>query len=125
MVSQWLTFLGLMLVIGLWLAALRGRDRALLAARELCRTREVQLLDETVGLSALRPCRLDGHLHLRLRYDFEISMNGMDRHSAHLWMVQGHVVGLRMDLPPGHAESATHPSNVTSLLERMRRNGST
>lgn len=120
MITQWLTLLGLMLAIGLWLAALRSRDRALLAARNICRTQEVQLLDETVGLDGWRLRRHRGRLQWMLRYAFEVSLDGHDRHPGHLWMAGGRVIGLHGDWPPPPADALDVDSKVSDLLERMR-----
>jgi hypothetical protein len=57
-----------------WYDSLRARERALAAGRAACDREQVQFLDETVALSALRVGR-DGEGRLRLRrfYAFEFS----------------------------------------------------
>jgi hypothetical protein len=129
MITQWLTLLGLMLVIGLWLAAMRSRDLALHAARGICRSQDVQLLDETVGLSGLRLRRgQDGRLQWVLRYAFEVSRDGHDRHAGLLWMAGGRVVAMRGDWPSPATDALDVHSKVTDLLRRIGRrdhNGAT
>lgn len=92
MIEEWLYLLALIAAVGLWLAALRARELALQAARNLCSAHSVQLLDETVGLAGLRPRRHHGRLRLALRYSFEVSLDGSDRHRGDLWMLDGRVV---------------------------------
>lgn len=70
-----------------WMDILRAREVAIRAGRELCRRSGVQLLDQSVALSHLRPVRVSGRLTLRRRYGFDISTNGSDRHRGHLDLV--------------------------------------
>lgn len=120
MITQWLTLLGLMLVIGLWLAAMRSRERALRAARGICKAQVVQLLDESVGLSGLRLRRHHGRLQWMLRYAFEVSLDGQDRHAGHLWMAGRRVVGLHGDWPPPPGDALDMDPKVVDLLQRVR-----
>jgi len=121
MITQWLTLLGLMLAIGLWLASMRGRERALRAARGICHAQEVQLLDETVGLSGVRLRRHDGWLQLQWRYAFEVSLHGHDRYAGQLWMAGGRVVGMHANWPPPPTDAMDMDTRVVALLTRVRR----
>lgn len=121
MITQWLTLLGLMLVIGLWLASMRGRERALRAARGICQAQSVQLLDETVGLSGARLRRHQGWLQWHWRYAFEVSLHGHDRYAGHLWMAGGRVVGLHAEWPAPPANVLDMEPGVAALLARVRR----
>jgi hypothetical protein len=47
----------------------------------------LQLLDETVGLSAIRFRRIADRRVLERRYSFEVSIDGNDREAGHLWMI--------------------------------------
>lgn len=68
------------LVIYVWFGALAARERAVRAAAETCRRREIQLLDDTVVLRRVRLCRGDRALvQLRRTYEFEYSEHGGDR----------------------------------------------
>lgn len=129
MITQWLTLLFLMLVIGLWLAAMRSRDLALHAARGICRSQDVQLLDETVGLSGLRlQRREDGRLQWTLRYAFEVSLDGHDRYAGSVWMAGGRVTALHGNWPSPDSGALDVDSKVTDLLHRIGhqgRNGAT
>ncbi len=121
MITEWLTLLGLMLALGLWLGAMRSRERALHAARGICRTQVVQLLDETVGLSGLRLRRHHGWLQWMLRYDFEVSLDGHDRYSGHLWMAGGRVIGLHGQWPAPPSDALDVGPKVIDLLQRAGR----
>ncbi|MBB6184037.1 DUF3301 domain-containing protein [Oleiagrimonas soli] len=120
MTYEWLFLLALMAVIGLWLSAMRSRELALRAARSICKAQSVQLLDESVGLSGLRLRRGEGLPQWMLRYAFEVSLNGQDRHAGHLWMVSGRVVDLHTEWPTPEA-SAGAETQVVDLMQRVRR----
>ena len=61
----------------LWLASLNARDAAVEAARRACAADGVQLLDDTVMLTSIRPARDgDGGVVLRRVYRFEFSDTG-------------------------------------------------
>jgi hypothetical protein len=126
MITEWLSLLTLIGVIGVWIGAMRSRERALHAARRICSAQSVQLLDETVGLGGLRLRRRDGLLRLMLRYDFEVSLDGLDRYPGHLWMVGGHVVEIGSHWSPrvSDSEHLDAERQVVDLLGRMRRTSS-
>ena len=57
-----------------WYDSMRARERAVAAGRAACAGAQVQFLDETVALSALRLGRDEaGRLQLRRFYAFEFS----------------------------------------------------
>ncbi len=79
----------LLVIVGtcalLWQAALRARDRAVSASRELCARAGVQFLDQSVNLRRLALVRLrSGSLGLRRHYSFEVSTDGTNRHPGSL-----------------------------------------
>lgn len=87
--------------VGLWWAgAVAARDRAIAAARVLCREEGWQLLDETVALARLRPVRGDRGLQLERRYRFEFSADGGERSAGGVRLVGG-IVTLRWAEMPG------------------------
>lgn len=105
------------LVLGMlvWLEALRARERALDAARRHCQRDDVQLLDETVGLTGLRLRRgADGGVELHKRYGFEVSLDGRDRHRGHLWMHGRRVIGASTPWPAPSSASG----QVIDMAER-------
>lgn len=74
----------LLIVIGalswFWLQSLRARELAVRVAQDLCRRQDLQLLDATVSLNALRLRRTPrGHVALHRTYQFEYSSDGEQR----------------------------------------------
>jgi hypothetical protein len=85
---------------------LRIRETALRAARQLCQLEGLQLLDDSVALSQIKPFRDgDGRLVLERVYEFAYSMNGLDRHSGEVTLHGARVVWTRVKsaLPPSMA----------------------
>ncbi|PWK92194.1 DUF3301 domain-containing protein [Fulvimonas soli] len=124
--GQW-TDLSLLLALGAviapWLGLSRARERATEEVRRQCVRHGLQLLDETVGLRAVRLRRLGGRLRLERCYGFEVSIDGDDRESGQLWMAGRGMSGL--SLPTVHLETlddrpAGHglPDNVVPLRPR-------
>jgi len=86
--SDLLLLLSLGAAVGLWLKLSAARERAVREARRLCLQHGLQLLDETVGLRALRLHRgRHGRRGIERCYAFEVSLEGDDRKPAHLWML--------------------------------------
>jgi len=76
----------------LWFDRLKAREAAIRAAREVCASEGLMLLDYTVAISGLKPARdEDGRLTLQRAYDFEYSDNGDNRLKGSVVM-QGHRV---------------------------------
>jgi len=78
--------LALIAAIALWLKLSAARERAAAEARQQCERHGLQMLDESVGLRAMRLRRTMGHLRLERCYGFEVSIDGADREQALLWM---------------------------------------
>lgn len=100
--------LALLACAGLWLMASRARGRAIQEARWRCQQHGLQWLDESVGLSGLRVRCFHGKPVLKLRYRFEVSTDGGDRHVCHLWMIGSRVTALR--LPPTNCFNPEYPA---------------
>lgn len=149
-VNDLLVLLALVAVIGLWLKLSAARERAAAEARRQCERHGLQLLDETVGLRALRLRRVAGRRRLERCYGFEVSIDGADREQGSLWMLGDGMSELRLPtvvlLPPeaatvaapeprhalpAHDEVAAQPdeasraSNVIPLRPRQRSGGDT
>ena len=73
--------------VGLWLKLSVARERAVRVARQQCHLHGLQLLDETVGLRALRLRRVNGLRRVERGYGFEVSIDGHDREPGRLWMI--------------------------------------
>ena len=97
-----------------WQDALKARELARLLSHELCASAHVQLLDQTVALQRLGVARgADGWLHLKRRYRFEISTDGVDRHHGTLELMDGEL--LSHSLPLAAGSPAASASNVIEL----------
>lgn len=104
MLTRDLVLFGLLLggLIWFWAASLRARERALVACRRICDEFDMQLLDHTVALSAMRPARDDrGRLVLRRCYAFEFSPDGHTRYTGRLYLLGTRPLSAQLDLPDG------------------------
>ncbi|HEX7732960.1 MAG TPA: DUF3301 domain-containing protein [Rhodanobacter sp.] len=95
-VNELLVLLALVAAIGLWLKLSAARERAAAEARSQCERYGLQLLDETVGLRALRLRRVAGRRRLERCYGFEVSIDGADREQGSLWMLGDAMSELRL-----------------------------
>ena len=101
----------------LWQSALKAREQARAISHALCARAQVQLLDQTVALQRLGLARgPDGWLHLRRRYRFELSIDGLDRHQGTLELLDG--VLLSHSMPISEDAPASIVSNVIDLPSR-------
>jgi hypothetical protein len=128
--SNLLLLLALVAVVGLWLKLSAARERAVREARQQCQQHGLQLLDETVGLRAVRLRRVNGLRRVERCYGFEVSIDGHDREPGRLWMIGDALSSLSLPtierLPHEEAASrnaaATPPDNVVPLRPRNRLN---
>lgn len=98
----------------LWQSALKAREQARAISHALCARARVQLLDQTVALQRLGIARgADGWLHLRRRYRFELSIDGLDRHQGTLELLDGVLLSHSMPMPDDAPASLA--SNVIDL----------
>lgn len=109
-------------IITAWMKLARAREVAVAAARRHCELHGLQLLDETVGLRALRLRRIDGERRLERGYAFEVSVDGEDREPARLWMIGRQVSGLNLPtvqwlVGGGEASSSTRPAVSQAPIE--------
>ncbi|MFT4174893.1 MAG: DUF3301 domain-containing protein [Rhodocyclaceae bacterium] len=71
-----------------WFDTLSAREVALRHGRRVCHEEGLQLLDETVAVSALRLARdEDGRLRVQRLYDFEYSDTGNNRRKGQLTLL--------------------------------------
>jgi len=85
----------LFLVAWFWLDTLRAREAGIAAARALCDSRNLQLLDDTVSSESLRLARDDdGKVRLRRVYGFEYSDTGDNRRHGAVTLLGKQVVML-------------------------------
>ncbi len=92
-----LALFGVALLVWFIWDSLRAREAAVRASRAACEAEDLQFLDDTVAIEAVRPTRdHDGRLTLRRVYGFEYSDTGNSRHKATIVMHGAEVVMLRL-----------------------------
>ncbi|WP_426663167.1 DUF3301 domain-containing protein [Rhodanobacter aciditrophus] len=118
-VDDLLVLLALVAVTGLWLKLSAARERAAAEARQQCERHGLQLLDETVGLRALRLRHVAGRRRLERCYGFEVSIDGADREQGSLWMLGDTLSELRLPTvvltPPAPVATAATPASARSV----------
>lgn len=78
--SVFIVLLILAVLMYFWLDSMKSRENAVRAAHIACQEISVQLLDQTVSLSAIKPIRnRQGRLVFRRVYAFEFSVDGSER----------------------------------------------
>lgn len=88
----------------LWHDSLGAREAAVRAAREACVAEGLMFLDDTVGITSLKPARDDeGRLRLQRAYEFEYSDTGNNRIKGSIVMLGERVLLLNVgqrSVPP-------------------------
>jgi len=93
----------------LWFDSLRARDAGIEAVRQACAAEDMQLLDETVSISGLKPDRNeDGQLVLRRTYDFEYSDTGDNRRRGSVVLRGNQVLVINLGLRLVPADRTLH-----------------
>jgi hypothetical protein len=93
MLFETLSLLALCLLAWFWLDSVKLRELGMAAARRACERDGLQLLDDTVSVSSLRPVRkTNGRVTLRRVYEFEYSGSGDDRQRGSVVLVGREVV---------------------------------
>ncbi|NYE28047.1 hypothetical protein HDE78_000993 [Rhodanobacter sp. K2T2] len=95
-IEDMLLLLVLCAAVVLWLKLTSARERAMSEARRQCERHGLQLLDESVGLRAVRIRRMDGLRRIERGYSFDVSIDGDDREQGRLWMIGSTVSGLSL-----------------------------
>ncbi len=85
MLSELFLIIGIVTLGLYWLAAMRCKELAVMAARRECKRCDVQLLDQTVHQVRFSLSR-DAEMHWKVwrQYKFEYSEDGVSRHSGSL-----------------------------------------
>jgi hypothetical protein len=84
---------GVGVALWFWQQSLQAREIAIHSAQELCHSQNLQLLDGTVALNALRLRRnLRGHIALQRTYLFDYSQDGAVRQQGFVLLL-----GLRVE----------------------------
>jgi hypothetical protein len=113
--------------IASWFRLTRAREVAVRAASALCKQHGLQLLDQSVGLRAVRLQGVDGVRRLERCYAFEVSEDGQTREQARLWMAGNQVSSFTLPMAGSEGletvvatDSVVHGGNVISLADRRR-----
>jgi Protein of unknown function (DUF3301) len=116
----------ILLVFYLWQGALRARERARALAHEICAHAQLQLLDQTVSLQRVSLARGgDGRLHLRRRYRFELSTDGLDRQPGSLETLEDRLLSCSLPLPPEYTTEAHTLKEASNVVAFGRTRGRT
>ncbi len=97
-------FIPLLLILAafwFWLDSARSREAAVRACAAACRERDIQFLDQTVGLRRLGISWTYNGLRLRRTYGFDYSEEGRERHRGHVVMLGSRVEELSFGLLAG------------------------
>ena len=110
-----------------WYRLTRLREVAVRAATVLCKRHGLQLLDQSVGLRAIRLQGVDGMRRLQRCYAFEVSEDGQTRQAARLWMAGNQVASFSLPMSGSPeletvvaTDTVVHTGNVISLADRRR-----
>ncbi len=94
-----LGLVALLLLALLWFDSLQAREVAVRAARRACEAEGLLFLDDTVGISSVKPARDDeGRLKLQRAYEFEYSDTGNNRIAGSVVMLGKRVMLLNIGL---------------------------
>ncbi|TMG87847.1 MAG: DUF3301 domain-containing protein [Betaproteobacteria bacterium] len=87
-----------LLVVALVLDGLRVREAAIRIAKDACRERGLQFLDDTVQGARTRLARdAEGHSRLRRTYVFEFSDDGVGRRAGSVVMLGARLESLQLE----------------------------
>ena len=88
----------IILIIWLWLDALRTKEIARMAGLHACQNNSVQFLDDTVAQKKVYLGRSNGRILVCRIYQFEFSSDGADRYRGKISMCGHKVMELSMDV---------------------------
>lgn len=91
--------LATMLLIWFWRDSLRVRESATRICRQVCKSYDVQFLDQTVALQRLRLRWVRSGLRMQRTYQFDYSLEGEGRLTGYLVMLGGEQLSLHLNLP--------------------------
>jgi len=86
-------------IAAFWYDSLRARESALVFCRAQCSVHKVQLLDQTVALSRLRPRWGQQGLRWLRTYRFEFSEEGTERWEGHITLLGVRPMEFSLGLP--------------------------
>lgn len=81
-----------------WLRARELKDHILKYAARHCDDLSLKLLDESVVLKELKPCKsLKGGFCLKRRYSFEFTSTGEDRYQGEIVVIGRHIEAVTLE----------------------------
>lgn len=93
-----LLLLLVVLLIYIWYEVFRIRERVLIKCQQLCREANLQLLDQTIALSAISIKKMrGGRLRLYRCYRFEYSINGTERLRGYVDLMGRTIRSIRLE----------------------------
>ncbi len=111
----------------LWLDGARARELATGIAKETCRRRGFQLLDQTVSLSRMALRRTADGLRFRRMFRFDYSVEGVGRRTGHILLLGVRLESVDLGLPeqladePPTREQPADPSGDHKVIPFKRR----
>ena len=92
----------LCLIVWFWQDSLRHRENAIQQCKKTCKEMELQLLDQTVALRSISLKKdLNNTYSLIRRYNFEFSINGVDRYKGFIILDGNNIMHTQFDHPDG------------------------
>lgn len=79
-----------------WYKNLAYKDLAYRSALSFCREADVQLLDQTIVLTSLRPSKHLQQWYLRRHYQFEFTTSGADRYKGQITLMGKSVMDIQL-----------------------------
>jgi hypothetical protein len=99
--SDLIIFLLIALLVAYWWQWQSVRQIALQACKDYCRARNIQLLDQTVALRAVRFKRdAGGRLRLWRLFLFEFTASGSERCNGHVLMLGSRILEIYLEPYP-------------------------
>lgn len=117
-----LLLIGMGTAVVVWLKLTRARELAVLEVRRQCQRHGLQLLDETVGLRALRVRRSVAGRVIERGYGFDVSIDGDDRQPGRLWMRAGQLSAITLPTT-GSSRDDAKAAEVSEMIARLGREG--
>ena len=95
--SSFFPLLLLASIIIVWYQSVTSREQAIQLGKRLCAERELQLLDDTVALSSIRPRWINFNIYLERIYRFEYSLEGDDREGGQICLLGRQVLWIHLE----------------------------
>ena len=92
----------LFILVWFWQNSLRAREFAVKFCHDKCNEMGLQLLDQTIALKSISLMRnINGSLGIVRRYNFEFSINGVNRYSGSILIQKDQVSSFQLEHPDG------------------------